>query len=637
VPNEHTRGRPRRHEQIACPNPLHAGSHVKANGTRRTAAGLRRDYRCTPVGDSPHGFAVTIEPGEEEHPVYTPPPPCPLHGTASRRTRWGTYRNRQDGSTHRQRYRCVPHVDDPRYPNGHTFTPTLPRSHVEGGARCAECEQRRSVHSGGQAVSRRQSWPLRLVVEALEKLASGAETYGSIGRWAWGATRRSRSRPAALSDAERERRARVKTWERDCKEAEKEGRRKPRKPRGLSLDPLPSAKAKRRRRVDGNGEELPPRPVNPRSAEAHKRWHIGADWIEMYAPVLWQPLHERLLEEERREHRRRSRMDAERRSADARPSVLLLDDIPYQTKGSFGGSLTHRMTREYFVLGAATIVWPERVPGQPAPAPNDRFTHLRLLRAFATNEATSWELLLDELGFKPGVYEPDFVLADAGTGIVSAVGDYFERAIFVPSLYHIHNALNLALEKQTEGALMDTDAGRRLHPDISRHLGWLSAERFPTITDAQWHSWWNDFENLLRRLGLPTEALRSRRARYEDQVAATLEALRNNPGVPLSTGGFEAVFRNTVKRVLDGRAHGFKNLERTNNLLDLVVCRDRGVFEDRTACIEALRAEALRYEGWSAEPREVADPLPEEVDETYSSLRDRELLADIVRSRSVAA
>ncbi|MGA9762611.1 MAG: hypothetical protein WBQ14_09320 [Gaiellaceae bacterium] len=327
-------------------------------------------------------------------------------------------------------------------------------------------------------------------------------------------------------------------------------------------------------------------------------------------------------------------MSEKERALDGRPHVLLLDDIPFQSRGSFDGTLTHGMSREYFVLGAANIVWPQRVPGRPAPAPDDRYTHLRLLRAYATNESIAWQLLFTELGYEPGVREPDFILADAGTGLRRGVADFFQRSIFVPSLYHVHRALEKAL-KATPGAFVITDEGEGLHPDIARHLGWLTASRLRSIRREQWGAWWNDFETLLERLDLAPEKIQARRRTYEEPIESVLGELQRNPGVPLSTGGFEALLHARVQAVLTGRAHGFTNIERTNTQLDLVVCRDRGVFNDKAACIEALRSEALRYEGWSAEPREVADPK-QPGSGRYSSLRDRELLLELARARGIA-
>ena len=323
------------------------------------------------------------------------------------------------------------------------------------------------------------------------------------------------------------------------------------------------------------------------------------------------------------------------RSTDGRPQVLLLDDTPVNSKGVFDGRATLRSRREYFVLGAATIDWPARTAGVPPPAADDRYTRLRLLRAYPSNESTAWRLLFDELGYESGVREPEFILADAGTGLRRGIADYFQHAVLVPSLFHIHDALVEVLVDKTPGAVVLGDTGNALHPDLASHLNWLSAEQMRLMTDKQWSGWWNDFEVLLDRLGLPVEKLQDRRASYEPAVAAALPALRVHPGVPVSTGGFELLLRKTVKTVLTGRGHAFANIERTNNLFDLVVCRNRGAFADRSRVVAALRAAALQHEGWAAAPREVADPQPP-APATYSSLRDKDLLADLDRSRGAA-
>ena len=631
------RGRKPGLDPMPCPNPLHAGSKVKGNGTRQAATGLRRDYRCTPTGDRPHGFTVVIEVEDEPVPLYTPPPPCPVHGRDATRVRNGRYGKRGE-PVRRQRYRCRPRTPDLDYPKGyHDFTPPLAREHVHTGqSHCETCEEVRGVHHGDQVVARTQTWGLRVVAEGLERLASGVETYSSVGRWAWETTGRDRTRPAKLSDAERKRRAKVAKWERACKKAEAAGKPKPRLPRGVSREPLPSATPARRRRKDDDGNELPARRTpSARSAEARNRWHVAADWVEMYAPVLWEPLHAQLRAAEAAEHAHRAALSAEERSRDGRPQVLLLDDTPVNSKATFDGRPTLRSRREYFVLGAATIDWPTRTNDGPPPTPDDRHTRLRLLRAYPSNEATAWRLLFDELGYQPGVREPEFVLCDAGTGLRKGVEKYFQTAVLVPSLFHIHDALTEALVDKTPGAVILSDTGKALHPELAAHLSWLSGERMRTMTDARWTGWWDDFEVLLDRLDLPPEKLAERRASYEPAVAAALPALRANPGVPVSTGGFEQLLRKTVKTLLTGRGHAFANIERTNNLLDLIVCRDRGVFARRGDIVAKLRDAALPHEGWAAAPRDVADPQPP-APATYSSLRDKDLLADLDAARGAA-
>jgi hypothetical protein len=353
----------------------------------------------------------------------------------------------------------------------------------------------------------------------------------------------------------------------------------------------------------------------------------------MYAPVLWQRLHAQLLADEAAEHARRAALGEAERAADGRPQVLLLDDTPVNSKASFDGQLTLKSRREYFVLGAASLVWP--AGDGPPPRPDDRYTRLRLLRAYPSNESAAWRLLFAELGYQPGKREREFILADAGTGLRRGIADFFQTAVLVPSLFHIHDALTEALVRQTPGAVMLTDTGLALRPELAEHLAWLSGDRMRSMSRADWTRWWNDFEVLLDRLDLPPEKLAERRARYEPAVAAALPALRANPGVPVSTGGFELLLRKTVKTVLTGRGHAFANIERTNNLLDLLVCRDRGVFARRSDIVAQLRAASLAHDGWSAAPREVADPQPP-APATYSSLRDKDLLAALDARRGVA-
>ena len=200
----------RRHDPVPCPDPLHAGSKVKSVDTRRASSGLRRDYLCRPTVGKRHKFTALIEVDDEPVPLYVPPPKCPVHGAQGRRVRNGTYGTPGE-PTRRQRYRCWPDKPDPDFPKGfHNFTPPLAREHVPTGeSHCQACEELRNVHHGEQVAARAQSWNLRVVAEGLEKLASSAETYSSVGRWAWEATGRSRTRPAKLSDAEREGRAKV--------------------------------------------------------------------------------------------------------------------------------------------------------------------------------------------------------------------------------------------------------------------------------------------------------------------------------------------------------------------------------------------------------------------------------------------
>lgn len=617
------RGRPRRLPTVSCPDRRHAGSHVKANGTRQLKSGLRRRYVCTPTGYPAHGFTVWAELAEEQPtPQYAPPPACPRHGVSGRVVRYGRYG--RAGEVPRQRYRCYPPSVAVGEKPFHTFTPPLAREHVHAGeAHCEECEELRGIHRGEQVAGRTQSWNLRVVAQGLAKLAAG-DSYTAVGTWAWAAEGRTRTRPAKLSAAER-------SWRERARAARQAGEPVPPRPKELLALDARVEPAPRRHRVTSAGEPLPARKRTARTKEANNRWHIAADWVEMYAPVLWEPLHSRLLDSERVEHARRAAMTSEQRLADGRPSVLLLDDVPVQTRAVSDGSGRRVSRRSYFLLAAATVEWPA---GAHSPDPGDRYTQLRLLRAYANNSAAAWKLLLHELGYRTGEYEPEFVIADAGTGLRKAVEEYLPATVFVPSLWHASEAVTLALQR-TPGAQLLTDEGPALHPELLDHVAWLSATRIREMSPLQWAGWWNDLDALLDRLHLAPEQVHRRRLNYEKVIADMLVEVQRNPGVPLSTGGFETVLRSSAKRMLASRGHGFANIERTNSLCDLVVCRDRGVFTRQSHVVTRLRDAATRHSGWASAPRESADPQPP-MPAVYSSLRDPDIIDTLARKRGLA-
>ena len=140
---------------------------------------------------------------------------------------------------------------------------------------------------------------------------------------------------------------------------------------------------------------------------------------------------------------------------------------------------------------------------------------------------------------------PEFILAGAGagagTGLRRGTEDYIQTAVVVRSLFQTHEALTEALVKQTPGAVVVTDTGRALRPELAAHLSRLTAGWIRSMSGGQWSARWADFEVLLDRPNLPPEKLAERRANYEPSVAAALPALRTNPGVPVSTGGFETL------------------------------------------------------------------------------------------------
>lgn len=322
----------------------------------------------------------------------------------------------------------------------------------------------------------------------------------------------------------------------------------------------------------------------------------------------------------------RARLDALAASGQRRanPQVLLLDDIPVY--GRVGGGKSRR-DEGFFLLVAAEVQWgPE--PENPFDFP-DRKLRLRLIRAMPKSNAAAWRLVLDELG-----YDPDFVVADAGTGIYRAIESHYDptRTVFVPSLWHVADAVRTGLA-DTKGALVKLPGGgKEPLPELRTHLGLLS--RDVIATEESWVTWWDQLEEICRAKHLPLDRIRRRRRNYEAKFLAAIAALDGYPHVPVSTGGLETVMARQVQPMLALRRTGFGNIERTNRLFDLVVAREHGAFDDLTDVVNLLRADANTAGGWTVPLRDIADPRP--LDGRYSSLRDSLLITELAESRGLA-
>ncbi|GAB3989470.1 hypothetical protein [Nocardioides marmoraquaticus] len=671
-------GRPKQAPEMRCNH--HPGSRVGSIGTYETESGTRRRYRCVPKGGDIHSFSVVEGIGAR---VWSPPPPCPRH-VGSRVVRNGTYGVRTPRP--RQRYRCTP--ADGSKP--HAFTPPLPRDHVhasEGG--CPECEELRGFHHGETAVARRHSWPTRIVARALTQLARGG-SYADTSRQALRTAERTAERhdelvssgltarqadavveaeeaaadrgeppppvpppgwddddtdtateTAVLEDRARYRRRRrtKKQIADDAAKAAAEAAGEP--PPDEAPDPEAVVVAPDAPEVEpaavvddepgGPGDPdgpagkaaRPRRAKNPRSAESHNVWHIAADWCEAFSPVIYEPVATRLREAAVADRARLDELAAAGASR-VNPQVLLLDDIPVYGRAGGGKS---RRDEGFFLLVAAEVEWgPE--PATPFEFA-DRKLRLRLVRAMPKSNAAGWRLVLDELG-----YDPDFVVADAGTGIARAIESHYDptRTVFVPSLWHVAAAVRAGLA-DTRGALVKLPGGgKEPLPELRTHLGLLSRETIATV-DA-WSSWWDQLEDICRAKNLPLDRIRRRRRNYEPKFATAISALAGYPHVPVSTGGLETVMARQVQPLLALRRTGFGNLERTNRLFDLVVAREHGAFDELTDVVNLLRADASTAGGWTVPLRDVSDPRP--MGGRYSSLRDNLLITEIAESRGLA-
>lgn len=80
-------------------------------------------------------------------------------------------------------------------------------------------------------------------------------------------------------------------------------------------------------------------------------------------------------------------------------------------------------------------------------------------------------------------------------------------------------------------------------------------------------------------------------------AAGALPHLLAKPAVLVSTGRLEKLFDEQVNQLLAMRHAGFGNIERTNNLFDLVVARAHEAFDDLSAVAALLRGDAGPYGG----------------------------------------
>ena len=173
-----------------------------------------------------------------------------------------------------------------------------------------------------------------------------------------------------------------------------------------------------------------------------------------------------------------------------------------------------------------------------------------------------------------------------------------------------------------------------MHPRLADHLAELSAESLHAMDAATWRAWWDDLETAMTGMGLSLDAITDRRSKYQPALESVLPVLAANPSIPVSTGGFDTVLRNTASSMIAGRAHALSNIERCASLFDLCVCRDHGVFHTLTDVAEALRTDGEKSGGWAAAPRLMADPQPP-VPAAYSPLPDRDLPVELASMREL--
>jgi hypothetical protein len=368
---------------------------------------------------------------------------------------------------------------------------------------------------------------------------------------------------------------------------------------GVKLDAprrQPSVQPPARRRV---ARAVKPSP--PSSQAARRYWQIGAAMVESYSPVVWAPIEARLRER------------AEKMRAAGEPLVWLLDDIPVY---AIDRKRKRKKTDGYTVQVIAEVDWLD--------ARNPGATKLRLVRALPKATGIAWRLMFADVG-----YRPDIIISDAATPILGAVNRHFATPgpLLIPSIFHMTRALeNNALRN----ALRTPLAGQ-----IRSHLYTVGRDQPPLQSVVGWQQWWDDLAALAKTSqAVDLGDFAQSRANYEPRMAAALPALLGSPRrIPVSTGGLESLMREWVEPMLDGRRHQFGNIERTNMLLDLAICRAEGAFLDVNDVAKLIEADELPWGGWTVPQREIADPMPRRG--VYRSLRDEMLLVSVAEAQGI--
>lgn len=458
------------------------------------------------------------------------------------------------GIKRRQRYKCTPVDGSPV----HCFTPPLPRLAVDFGTEhCPECSELTGVHHGQQSSARANSALLHIVVDALLEVAAGT------------------SYTAASSKA----RKRMGSYKERTKPAKKGPTRTYHKTPKTKPEPDPDTPA------PASTKPVHTRSKNVSGKEARKHWRLAADWTEIYSPVIWEQAEAQMREVE---HAQMLTPDPKR------PSVLILDGIPVKSKRGRAGS-----KQLWAVLAAASVVWDEQYDSR-------KETRLRLVRAMPAENALTWRLFLDELS----PFVPEYVVADTGRGQLGAIKSLWRNTIIIPSVYHLISNLEDDLKTLRNTRVKNEHGITEFHPSITKHLRSFAGHNLVNWDITDFNQWWDELCLIVTSLGGGTRKLRARQKRLSPDFAIILPELNKLPELPLSTGALEMLMDTRIKPLLDRRAHGFGNLERTNRLFDLCVAKDRGWFDDRHAVTALIQADNEANGGWSRQPRQVVDRMP---------------------------
>lgn len=523
-----------------------------------------------------HHFQVLA--GAEGRPLTSldRPPPCREH-PGSAVTRHGSYGR---GARRRQRYRCVPVTDEAP----HTFTPPLSRQTVDAGSdACATCDELLSPHRGELTGARHTPWSLKLVAKALNDLALGS-SYAKVS---------------------------------------------------VSMRELRDRAAQHLLEAHGFDVLAPGAESDSGSwttAQGKTAWHLAADLVEQYAPLLFEQATAAMAERERRQRAANDAALAENPgTALASPLTYILDELPVVLRRRRTGRNRFQQS-QWSLLVVVEVRW-RFASDHPGELPS-REAKLRLVRAYPRGNQQAWQLVLNELAVRP-----DYVVADCSEAISRAVTAQYGAGVvgLIPSLYHVHRNVRDGL-MEMPGTTTTVEGRAVLVPALAKHMDLLTRDELLNLGTEDWSRWWDELIAAVAAVPAPVVKLVEQRKVYEPRVAEALPLLLRQPQLPASNAAVETRIRHELEPFLDNRKHLYRNLARTNFLFDLAVARDQGAFADLDSVARLIRDSNEAAAGWAPAPRLLADAQPPKPEDgrpsaAYSSLLNPLLVAALADKR----
>lgn len=406
----------------------------------------------------------------------------------------------------------------------HQFVLTLPREHVDTDHNWRNADAVKNPHRGRTAAARYHTATTEVVAEGLQLLGRGM-SYADVGKWA------AQQRPP-------------------------------------------------RRDVQGTRKPLEQRPKK-------NFWQTGADWVEMFSPVLWDAWQNELAGENR----------------GPLPRILIIDDLPFYAGPS-------RSDSGRTLMAFSVLVATERYQPQGSA---EYATRVRLVRAYPDHTAEAYELFIASCGFLP-----DVVVSDCSPAITTAIKRLRKvkpDIVWVPSAFHVQKRLELVLDKMVKRNPGKTKGTLRLE-GLKDRIG-ASLQ-----TPARWRAWWRDLDRLMDAAAVPSNVRPTVwRRMYFRPVEEALEHIATHPLTTRATGGNEATINGDVKPFFHARAAAFTNIERVNRAADLLTLSINGRMDSRRKLVSILQADVERAGGFAPSARAVTDALG------YRSLRDKDVLA----------